>query len=292
MRICFIAQDINFTGKYGFINGGTVTLWHYWHTAQSMGHAAVLIEVGQPIPEADLYILQSEWYEVSKEELEKKNGKVAVWLGHFIGTNYYDPKKIKADAFFTTWTGELLDEFALEQDMKIMHLPHAFCEVCDYQESVKKDLIWLGNTYALRNEGWLEGLPVEVLKGLDPRLITAYYRGATVTANLHGEFQKGVVSEEPSRIADKPGYAVNERLFHVAGVGFQVCDYNPLIEIYYPNGEIVMAKTKEEYQELIRHFLENPEQRNTYMERARETTLNSNTYSRRLNMLLEKVCGN
>lgn len=291
MKICFVAQDIDFTGKYFGINGGTVTLWHYWHTALLNGHDAVLVEVGEPLPEADLYVLQSEWYEMSQKELEKQKGKVAIWLGHFIGTNYYDPKKIKADVFFTTWTGDVLDDFN-GLGMSIMHLPHAFCEVCDHDEEVKKELIWLGNTYALRDEGWLNGLNVEVLKGLDPRLITAYYRGATITANLHGDFQKGVVSSDPSRIADKPGYAVNERLFHVAGVGFQICDNNPLIPIYYPNNEIVTANSKDEYQSLVRHFLEHPEQRKPYMKKARETTMELHTYSRRLNLLLDKVCGN
>ena len=291
MRICLIAQDTNFSGAPGLINGGTVTFWHLCHTLESMGHQAVLHELGIPLPEAEVYIIQSEWYEKHKDELKEKQlqgRKVAVWLGHFRGGVYFDPTKIEADVFFTTWTGPVVDGWEKTTGKKVLFMPHAYCTFCDSGEQLTAPrILWIGNSYALRDESWLNGLDVVTIKNVHPKRISDLYRGAGVCPNIHGNFQKGVVSDEPSRVADLPGMALNERFFQILGAGgFMVCDYNPHIYDFFGDDEIIACLTKEEFQYNVRHFLSRPRSRERMIRNWVAKIRAAHTYEHRLQTLL------
>lgn len=291
MRFCFIAQDVTFSGAPGFINGGTVTFWHLVHTLESFGHRPFLHELGIPLPEADVYIIQSEWYEKHKDELKEKQlqgRKVVVWLGHFKGGVYFDPTKIEADVFYTTWTGPVVDEWEEKTGKKLHFLPHAYCTFCDSGEvNTSPKILWIGNTYALREESWLKGIDVVGMKNIHPGRISDLYRGALVCPNIHGDFQKGGVSNDPSSIADTPGMALNERTFQILGSGgFMVCDYHPHLYDFFDENDIITGINKEEFQQHVRYFVSNHKKRLPYIRKLMEKIRNGHTYEDRLRTLL------
>ncbi len=294
MTFCFIAQDITFSGAPGFINGATVTFWHLNHTLEGMGHKTVLHELGIPTPEADVYIIQSEWYEKHKDELKERQlqgRKVVVWLGHFKGGVYYDPTKIEADIFYSTWKGPVIDEWENKTGKKVLFLPHAYCTFCDSGEKVASPrILWIGNTYALRNESFLKGLDVVGMKNIHPSRISDLYRGAMVCPNIHGDFQKGGVSKEPSSISDTPGFALNERVFQILGSGgFMVCDYHPHLYDFFDDGDIITGITKEEFQQHVKYFVSNHKKRLPYIKKATEIIRERETYEHRMRNLLEQL---
>jgi len=292
MRFCFIAQDVTFSGAPGFINGATVTFWHLTHTLEGMGHKAVLHELGIPLPESDVYVIQSEWYEKHKDELKEKQlqgRKVVVWLGHFKGGVYFDPTKIEADVFYTTWTGPIVDEWKKKTGKQLHFIPHAYCTFCDSGESVPAPkILWIGNTYALREESWLKGIDVVGMKNIHPKRISDLYRGAMVCPNIHGDFQKGAVSNDPSSISDDPGMALNERFFQIIGSGgFMVCDYNPHMYDFFDESELVTGITKEEFQEKVQYFISNHMKRHAFIKKWVGKIRESHTYEHRLKNLIE-----
>lgn len=294
MKFSLICQDTNFTASPGFINGGTVTFWHLWHTLESIGHEATLHELGVPIPDADVYFIQSEWYEKHKEELETKRQqgkKLVVWLGHFKGGVYFDPTKIEADIFYTTWAGPVVDSFEEKTGKQVLFLPHAYCTFCDSGDTVDAPkLPWVGNDYALRDDGWLKGLDIVSYKGIHPKKLSDLYRSATVCPNIHGDFQKGIVSDDPSSIADEPGLALNERFFQILGAGgFMVCDFNPQISEFFDLEEMVIGSSKEEFQAKIRHFIKNPKQRYKYIKNWVKKIREAHTYEHRLAKIIESL---
>jgi len=292
MKIALIAYDHDFKlGKErGDINGGTAWLWHLCHNFQELGHEAVMIENATPIPEADLYIIQSEWYGTHSqpercEEMRKQGSKLVVILGHFKGGVYFDPNKIEADLFVSTWKGEVVDNFKEE----VKFFPHAYCDICDKEGELRKgDTVWVGNKYPLRNEHYFEGLHITRVNGLLPSELGQLYRGSKICPNIHGEFQKGKVSKEPSTLADVPGFAVNERLFQIAGAGgFQIADDNPQIREFYDKDEVICVKNGTELGEKMEEFIKDPGKRWDYIEKAKKKTLAKHTYRHRCKQLLE-----
>lgn len=292
MKFLLFAFDHDFSEgrKTGVINGGTAVLQHFAHTLESMGHEAKMMPLRPFYEQADVIIVQSEWYSTLQEYFARERAggtKIVVWLGHFIGGNYFDPKLIQADYFFTTWQGDILASIPFET----LYLPHAFCDICDQDTEVEHtNTIFFGNTYALRDEGWLAGIPVDRFYGMVPAALGSYYRRAKVCANIHGDFQKGIVSTHNSTLADLPGYAVNERLFAICGSGgFQVCDNSPLINSIYPDDEIIKCDTKKQFQEAIIYFLQHPNERLPFIEKAKAHTLAEHTYKHRMEKLLNYI---
>lgn len=299
MKFVLIAQDTQFTGAPGFINGGTVTLWHMTHTLEGMGYEAVLHELDMPLPEADVYIVQSEWYSKHKEELQekRKNGsKLVVWLGHFIGGNYLDPVEIDCDLFYSTWKGPVIDDFMTRykktgKDGSLIFLPHAYCTFCDTGERVTApDVLWIGNTYNLRDESWLKGTDIVGMKNIHPKRISDLYRSAKVCPNIHGSFQKGLVSDDNSAIAKQPGMALNERFWQILGAGgFMVCDYHPQAYEFFDQDELVMALTKEEFIDTINEFRRNQEKRDRHIRNWVKRIREAHTYEHRIRSLIDNL---
>lgn len=297
MKFIFTTHDPDF--KLGIVqktmNGGTAPQWHLSHTLEAMGHESRIVPLlpDESWKEADFIFVQSEWYagiEKSLQSLRQQDKvKVIVWLGHFKGGNYSNPADIQADYFVTTWKGKVLE--SVPYGDRVMYFPHAYCDVCDVDQEVPNhQMIWFGNTYPLRDESWLSGLPITRLNAIMPNLLGSYYRRATVSPNIHGAFQKGEVSTHPSTIADLPGYALNERLFAIPGSGgFQVCDWSPLIDETYEDDEVVKCRSVAQFQEACHRFMRNPHLRTPYIEKAKARTLAEHTYKHRLQDLLKHM---
>lgn len=273
------------------ISGGDVFLWNIMLALKKMGHSVTMVNTKEAIPQCDFIIIQSEWYghDTFREHRQQvPNAKLIVILGHFIGNVYFDPTQIEADYFISTWKGDCID--AMPQE--VYYFPHAYPE--QWEPSVaflnRGKCVFIGNTYPLRNEDWFDGLHFSRITKEHPRNISKIYQSAIVCLNLHGDFQKGIVATHSSRVADKPGYALNERLFWVAGAGgFQIVDEHPLIWEMYKKDEIVTASSKEEYQEKVKYYLENTDRRWSFIEKAHARTLQEHTYTKRLAKLFDHI---
>lgn len=285
MRILLPVHDYDYKEglESGTINGGTIWLDNIAHALRDAGHEAELISLNDSW-EADAIIIQSEWTGVPSY-LEFK-GKKVILLGHFIGGVYPDPRATNADHLITMWKGELLDGFK-----NVHYIPHAYSDLTDKGNVINRgDIIWAGNPYKLRKLDWLDGLPLSSVSGILPHDLLAMYRGANVCPNIHGGFQLGEVSDDPSRIADKPGYMINERFWNVIGCGgVLVTDYNPQILDYFKEDEIIMCKTKEEFHDKVHYYNKHKEEGIRFYGRARERIRKEHTYKERVREILNII---
>jgi hypothetical protein len=282
MKIKIFAYDHEL--KENINSGGTIWFQNISMAFNSMGHDSEVVSLDQP-KQADLLFIQSEWAHLPC--WTESVGKKIIILGHFKGGVYHDPTTLQADHWVSTWQGDVVDNFPHE----VIYMPHAY--------SLERDRMiadrvfpcpFVGNTYPLRKEDWIGGLPVQKMTQVNPDELSDLYRRATVCPNFHGDFQKGVVSTEPSRIAEVPGFSVNERLFWISGAGgFQVVDNNPLVLTFFSRDEVVIAKNPKDFQKKVRYFLKYPEKREEFIKRGKDIVLNNHTYQHRLTNLLNKI---
>ena len=255
------------------IDGGSVWLNNLAQAFTKLGHDCSLASLDSEI-EADLLICQSEWSETLAWSSFK--GKKICLLGHFIKAAYPDPKEIKADLILTVWRGELLLE-----GFKTEFVPHAFNDCQETIKENKTEIIWLGNTYNLRKEDWLEGLEVKRLSGVHPDKLNQLYCG-NVIPNIHAPCQMGEISTDPSAFADKSGTMLNERFWQAIGAGgILIQQYHPQVLDFFQEDEIIMCKTKQEFQEKCQYYKEHPEEGIKFYQRAREKVLKEHTYIHR-----------
>jgi hypothetical protein len=270
--------------KNGVINGGTVWLDNIAQALRWHGHEAELISLTGEWGDCDYIIVQSEW--TGMPNYNWTDARKIVLLGHFIKHVYPDPHAINAHILVTMWEGELLEGF------KTFFMPHAYSDLMDDQNSGDRrgDIVWAGNQYQLRDEGWLSGLGVTQIKGTEPKDLFAIYRGANVCPNIHGDFQKNIVSTLPSRIADKPGMMINERFWNVLGCGGTlVTDYIPQMDKFFEEGELLIGKTKEEFQALIKEYNHDRSKGIERLAKAREKVRKHHTYRHRVRDLLKEL---
>ncbi|MEO2003872.1 MAG: glycosyltransferase [Candidatus Poribacteria bacterium] len=103
------------------------------------------------------------------------------------------------------------------------------------------------------------------------------YSGHTISLNIHHRYEE-------------EGHTCNERTFNaMACGGFLVCDYAPRIRDFFPEDEIVVADNPSDFLAKVEHFLENPDERLPYMEKARRRLVAEHTYHHRLCELLRFV---
>lgn len=294
MRIHLIAQDPLFESglQSGIVNGGTAWFHHLCEAFKHHGHDAVMVDYEAPIGEADLYIIQSEWYAHASHPSEfaqarKRGAKVVVVLGHFIGGNYFPPEQIEADLFVTTWQGPLVKDFEERTGKKLHYWPHASGDDRGGVE-FSGEIVFSGNTYALRDESVLNGIEVTQLKGIHPALLPAFYRGARICLNFHGAFQKGLVSRDPSAIAHLPGFALNERTFQVVGAGgFMLCEEHPILHQIFEENEVATFSDAADLRKKIDHFLAHPAEAQRIMMAGRRKIYEKHRYGHRVEQLLK-----
>ena len=265
------------------IDGASVWLNNIAHALRQEGHEVILCNLTDNYS-GDYVIIQSEWISLPNVQTYKnEGGKVICLLGHFIDHVYPAIDKVKemSDLMVTAWKGELLEGFDTH------YIPHAFGKNLLTDESDDRgDIVWAGNTYALRDEGPMSGVDMYRIEGTQPRDVSKIYRGAKICPNLHGSFQYGKVSQEPSKIADKPGMMINERTFHISGCGgFQLCQEHPLLSEFFPE----IATFKDDFKQKVTYYLRNPQEREALAKKNQEHVLNNHTYGNRVKKLLSLI---
>lgn len=87
------------------------------------------------------------------------------------------------------------------------------------------------------------------------------------------------------------GYDIIERPFKVlASRGFCISDYvQSMAEDVFNNGEIVFAKTPDEFHQLIEHYVNNPDERLSYINKGYETVMSQHTYFHRAAKIFEEL---
>lgn len=285
MRFVLPAHDHDFALGLdsGAVNGGTVYLFHLAQALKALGHQICMVALGDTHTKGDVMICQSEW--ANHQTWKAFNGIKVCILGHFIDTVHEDPKTIQAHVFISTWKGAIVEGYSTT------YLPHAYAKTVDNGKITRRgSMVWLGNNYALRDQGWLQGLSLTLLKAIHPRELAGIYRGADVCPNIHGDFQKGLVSTDPSTLANSSGFALNERFFNIIGAGgVMVTDKHPLNKEIFEEDELLSAGSKEEFQELLQYYMHHPIEGKKFYARARKKILTHNTYIHRAKQLLNLI---
>ncbi len=105
----------------------------------------------------------------------------------------------------------------------------------------------------------------------------ALYSGHTVCLNAHHPYEEG-------------GFTLNERVFNtVACGGFQISDKAPRIRDFFAEDEVVVADDPADFLAQIERFVANPEERASFVTKARARVVAEHTYHHRLCDLLSYV---
>lgn len=106
------------------------------------------------------------------------------------------------------------------------------------------------------------------------------YNAAKINLNLHSSVQTDKLVSG--------GDFVNPRVFELAAMGaFQLVDRRGLMGELFRDNELATFTKLDELEALLDHFLEHPEERKAYAERARARVLADHTYEKRMRTLLE-----
>jgi hypothetical protein len=127
---------------------------------------------------------------------------------------------------------------------------------------------------------WGGGWHVANCLGTIPEHLAKHvFKSLTVTTNVH-ERHSQVFGRD---VIERPGKTLG------AG-GFVVSDYvESLVNDYFPNNEIPTAKSPQEYHELVKHFVRNPDDRIPYMKAGRKRVLESLTYHDRVSQIFTEL---
>ncbi|MDP3142920.1 MAG: glycosyltransferase [Candidatus Omnitrophota bacterium] len=87
----------------------------------------------------------------------------------------------------------------------------------------------------------------------------------------------------------KPIYSTTMRCFEVGGCGgFLLADQSPVLpQLYRIGEELVCYREEKELYEFIRHYLDNPSERQTITEKCHQRTYKEHTYVHRMSQMLE-----
>lgn len=220
-------------------NGAVVYINHLVHTLNAMGYDARLVDSQdlQAGVDCDLFWFQSEWFNRISDDLSKlkSSTKTICFFGHFVEGEYKfpNPHSIVADYFVSMWKGPLIDSF----NKNVIYFPHGYCTAChpsdidSGQAFHNKRVIWTGNTHSMRSEGVFGKVKdlITPISNVSPNDLDKIYKTAKASINLHGDAQKGSITD----LTPLEAYAFNERFFHIMGAGgFQICDDHPLLSDY------------------------------------------------------------
>lgn len=271
----------------GGINGGTVWLHNMADNLRALGHDVEVVPIRYKV-DGDFVIVQSESMAncPSLDNFVGRGGKLITLLGHFKDhRDYMRLKDVMAQSsyMFTPWEGELLN------GIEAVTLPHGYNNLIDDGKSMnrKGSIIFSGNTYNLRSESYFNGLDITKINAVLPKELPAIYRAADVCVNIHGDFQKNIVSPETNRLSDSSGMMINERFWFVLGSGgLLVTDWVSQMANWFSKDELITAETPEEFTELVNYYKNHKQEGLKKLEKAREKVQSEHTYKKRMELML------
>lgn len=274
-------------------NGGSLVLFHHLHALAEIGQEnGGLLNLDEKIPEdADFIMFQSEWYVIVRKYLQNSKAKRICWLGHFKPhSNYGMPSisSIDADYFHTQWKGDCVDWAKTQIKKPIHYLPHGGCLTCFGEEGKKIDcpsVLFIGNHYPERNENWLQYADVNLVQS-PFEAIKDYYYSAIVCPNISGDFQKNRTCD----FFQIPGEMINERIFQIIlSGGFAISDDTAIVGEFFNQSEVIRSTTKEEFKKTIDFFVNNPNERRTYMKKAKKRIKSNYLYKHYWDNFLKEI---
>lgn len=301
MKFQLVAPDHQYESglRSGGINGGTVWLDNIAQALRWHGHDAELVSINHEL-DADYVVVQSEFiYFEPIVRFKERGGKVVCLLSHFTSTHpiYATMDRVKelSTHTFTMWEGKLLD------GIDHVFIPHGYNDLVDDRVSLNRrgGAVFAGNTYNLRNESWIRGmgmfrnLKIDRIYKTLPKDLPPIYRAADVCINIHGDFQKDIVSQEHNRLSDKPGMMINERFWNVLGAGgLLITDWVPQMSRWFSQDELIVAHSREEFFKLVNYYRQpkNKEEGLNKIKTAIEKVRNEHTYRHRVAEMLKHLC--
>lgn len=201
------------------------------------------------------------------QQLSKKFD-ILIWSQHDDAIN---------ERFFSGYQKELGLKF-----VQLLHAADQSTYVAPNDETSRYDFMWVGN---IGHRKQIYDAFVAPLKHLtssyldfnehnrvDPEIIdfNQLYRKSLVIPNIHTTAQ----------IAHR--ILLNERVFTstIKG-GFQLCD-NTLARKYFPDDQLIIAETPDEFQEKFMYFKTNPAERLPYITKMQANILQNHTYHNRI----------
>lgn len=263
--------------------GGSIWIRHIGDTLSQMGHDVRYCHFESDTSYGDFTIIQSEWLLTNAY---KTSRRAIALLGHFTAEVYPDSTKLRPqDIVLTQWKGEVVDDWEKRSGLKAHYFPHGyFPRLVNHWEN-QEGAVWIGSDTPFRDISRFEGLQIDRLK-CESTVVGDIYKGYAISPNVHLNIQKGQLINVPESILEKPGYAVNERLFWIPGSGgFQIADENPLVREFYDEDEVPMA-TAEDFKEVFNYYLNHPEKREAMAKKAHDRTMREHLYSHRITKIL------
>lgn len=267
--------------------GGSIWLKHIGLTLTYLGNDVRYCDYSSDTSAGDFTIIQSEWIEKEAYKTAKRN---IVLLGHFTSVVYPDSTKLRdSDIVLTQWKGEVVEDWEKRSGMKAHYFPHGYypghrVEVDGRYTPVNG--VFVGTKSPFRDLSRFEGLPIEIRDGYKPEGLALLYGAVNINVNVHLNIQRGEMVNVPESVIDKPGFAVNERLFWICGAGgFQLADENPIIREFYDEDEVPMANAQE-FKMKFEYYLSHPEEREKMAKKAHDRTMREHTYESRIKDIL------
>ena len=221
------------------------------------------------------------------KELKEKTGKP-----DFVYNHYHDK-----------WMSQTHNNWSSE-GINVVSMLHG-ADVFDYidsefEDSLKSDVSFIGgywdykaksidkyliplchpvgkyNVKIFGNQGW----PVVQYLGFLPNeSVKNVFRSATISPNI----------SEPH--SQEFGYDIIERPFKVLiSKGFCISDYvQSMAEDVFKDGEVLYAKSPQDFLDLIDHYIKNPEEREEHIEKGYNCVLNNHTYFHRVSTIFENL---
>ena len=263
--------------------GGSIWISHIGDTLKRLGHDVRYCHFESDTSAGDYVIVQSEWIE---KEAYKTSRRAIVLLGHFTDVVYPDSTRLRPqDIVLTQWKGEVVEDWEMRSGKKAVYFPHGYYGIGGSMEKPARTAVWIGTDTPFRDISRFDGLPIERIT-CRSGAVDWLYQTSAICPNVHLDIQKGMLRNVPESILDKPGYAVNERLFWVPGAGgFQIADENQMIREFYDEDEVTMA-TAEDFKEIFEYYLAHPEKRERMAKKAHERTMREHTYEQRIKKIL------
>ncbi len=145
----------------------------------------------------------------------------------------------------------------------------------------------LGMDFKLWGSDWEDSAALKQVlqregQRIAPEEAIQIFNATAVNVNLHSS-----VKVDPPV---QPGDFVNPRTFELAACGaFQVVDQRELLGELFADDELATFTTIQEMKARIEHFVNDPEARQAYADKARARVLKDHTYARRMEQLLDFV---